>query len=71
LRESLWDVIKVGQVLTGKVKDNKQFGSLIYLDNETIGLIQNPSKSLSIGEEVKVKVTLVDRQNRKIFLSQN
>jgi len=71
LRESLWDVIKVGQVLTGKVKDNKQFGSLIYLDNETIGLIQNPNKSLSIGEEVKVKVTLVDRQNRKIFLTQN
>jgi ribosomal protein S1 len=71
LRESLWDIIKVGQVLSGKVKDNKQFGSLIYLDNETIGLIQNPSKSLSIGEEVKVKVTLVDRQNRKIFLSQN
>lgn len=71
LRESLWDIIKVGQVLNGKVKDNKQFGSLIYLDNETIGLIQNPNKSLSIGEDVKVKVTLVDRQNRKIFLSHN
>jgi small subunit ribosomal protein S1 len=71
LRESLWDVIKVGQILTGKVKDNKQFGSLIYLDNETIGLVQNPNKTLLIGEEIKVKVTLVDRQNRKIFLSHN
>jgi ribosomal protein S1 len=39
LRETLWDTIKNGQVIEGRVKDVKQFGALIILDNETIGLI--------------------------------
>jgi small subunit ribosomal protein S1 len=76
LRESLWDSVKNGQVLTGKVKENKQFGSLVYLDQETIGLIhiselEKSGKTISAGEEIKVKVIAVDRHNRKIFLSVN
>jgi ribosomal protein S1 len=35
LRETLWDT-KNGQVIEGRVKDVKQFGALIILDNETI-----------------------------------
>jgi small subunit ribosomal protein S1 len=74
LRESLWDTIKIGQVLDGKVKDNKQFGSLIILDEETIGLVhtselEKSSRRVTAGESVKVKVISVDRMNRKIFLS--
>jgi len=74
LRESLWDTIKVGQVMTGKVRDTKNFGVLVSLDDETNGLIhtselEKSSRKLSTGQEVKVKIIAVDRMNRKIFLS--
>ena len=74
MRESLWDSIKNGQILTGKVKDNKQFGTLIFLDQETIGLIhiselEKSGRTLSVNEEVEVKVIAIDRTSRKIFLT--
>jgi ribosomal protein S1 len=75
LRESLWDSINIGQQLTGKVRDNKQFGTLIQLDDETIGLIhiseleKSGKKGFPQGEEVKVRVIAIDRSSRKIFLS--
>lgn len=74
LRESLWDSIKVGQILQGKVRDNKQFGTLVQLDDETIGLVhiselERVNVELSTGQPVKVKVIAVDRHNRKIFLT--
>jgi ribosomal protein S1 len=74
LRESLWDSIKVGQVINGKVRDLKPFGALIILDEETNGLVhtselEKSSRKLTAGEDVKVKVIAVDRMNRKIFLS--
>ena len=74
LRESLWDNIKIGQVIDGKVRDNKSFGTLISLDDETMGLIHT-SELEKIGrkfqpeQELKVKVLAVDRANRKIFLT--
>jgi ribosomal protein S1 len=73
-RESLWDVIKVGQIVTGKVRDLKPFGALIKLDEETNGLIHSSelekySQKLSENQEIKVKVIAVDRSNRKIFLT--
>jgi ribosomal protein S1 len=74
LRETLWDTIKVGQTITGKVRDIKPFGALIILDEETNGLIhtselEKTSKKVNTGEQVKVKVIAVDRTSRKIFLS--
>jgi ribosomal protein S1 len=74
LRESLWDNIKVGQTINGRVKDLKPFGALIILDEETNGLVhtselEKTSRRLTAGEEVKVKVIAVDRMSRKIFLS--
>jgi len=74
LRETLWDTIKVGQTIGGKVKDLKSFGALVILDDETNGLIHNSeleksNQKLSAGQDVKVKVIAVDRGNRKIFLS--
>jgi ribosomal protein S1 len=74
LRETLWDTIKVGQGITGKVRDLKPFGALVTLDDETNGLIHTSeldksNQKISSGQEVKVKVIAVDRANRKIFLS--
>jgi ribosomal protein S1 len=74
LRETLWDNIKNGQVIEGKVKDTKQFGTLVHLDDETIGLIHTSEmeklgKRFTPGQDVKVKVLSVDRNSRKIFLT--
>lgn len=74
LRETLWDNIKNGQVLDGKVRDTKQFGTLVNLDDETVGLIHTSEmeklgRKFTPGQELKVKVLSVDRMNRKIFLT--
>ena len=74
LKESLWDTIKVGKILTGKIRDIKPFGALILLDEETTGLIQTTYinkyyKKLNIGDEIKVKVISLIRDDRKIYLN--
>lgn len=74
LRETLWDTIKNGQVIEGTIKDVKQFGTLVNLDEETVGLIHTSEmdklkKSFERGDKVSVKVLSVDRQSRKIFLT--
>ena len=74
LRETLWDNIKNGQVLNGTVKDIKPFGTLVNLDEETVGLIHTSEmerlkKKFSSGQQLKVKVLSVDRSSRKIFLT--
>jgi len=74
LKESLWDTIKIGQVITGKVRENKQFGALIQLDEETMGLLpsselERTGKHLNPEDKIEVKVSRVMRQNRKIFLT--
>jgi len=74
LRETLWDNIKNGQILDGIVKDTKQFGTLVNLDDETVGLIHTSEmeklgKKFTPGQELKVKVLSVDRMSRKIFLT--
>jgi small subunit ribosomal protein S1 len=74
LKESLWDNIKVGKILTGTVRDIKSFGALIELDPETTGLIQTTyitknNKSLNAGDSVKVKVISLIKDERKIYLN--
>lgn len=75
LRETLWDTIKNGQVLNGTVKDVKPFGTLVNLDEETVGLIHSSEMEkigrtkFESGQDLKVKVLSVDRTSRKIFLT--
>lgn len=74
LRETLWDNIKNGQIIEGTVKDSKAFGTLVNLDDETVGLIHTSemdklSKKFTQGQYIKVKVLSVDRMSRKIFLT--
>jgi len=74
LKESLWDKIKVGKILSGKVIDVKNFGALISLDYETMGLIQTTylvknNAKLTKGDQVKVKVISVIKDDRKIYLN--
>jgi ribosomal protein S1 len=74
LRETLWDTVKNGQVIDGVVKDSKQFGTLVILDEETMGLIHSSEmakldKSFTKGQNIRVKVLSTDRVSRKIFLT--
>jgi small subunit ribosomal protein S1 len=74
LRETLWDNIKNGQTLKGVVRDVKQFGTLVNLDDETVGLIHTSEMEklkakFQSNQEIKVKVLSVDRSSRKIFLT--
>lgn len=74
LEESLWDTVRVGDKLEGKVITVKPFGALIALDYETNGLIQTTyinknNKSLKSGEKVDVIVISIIRDDRKIYLT--
>jgi len=74
LRNSLWDSIKVGDVVKGKVISIRQFGALIQLDEETNGLIQNTylqknKVDLTLGQDIDVRVTSIMKDERKINLS--
>jgi len=74
LEESLWDTVRVGDKLNGKVITVKPFGALIALDYETNGLIQTTyinknNKSLKSGEKVDVIVISIIRDDRKIYLT--
>lgn len=74
LRESLWDNIKIGDKLIGKVKALKNFGALIALDEETNGLIhtselEKSGQKIHEGQEIRVKIIAAQRAERKIFLT--
>lgn len=74
VRDSLWDSIRVGQIIPGRVRDMKSFGALVILDEETNGLIHTSeldktSRKLNSGDEVKVRIIAIDRMSRKIFLT--
>lgn len=73
LRETLWDSIEENDVIEGTIKAIKQFGALVSLDDETVGLIHiskmnKNTKSLVVGDKLDVAVIDVDRMGRKIFL---
>lgn len=74
LRESLWDSIQINQIIEGKVKSVKPFGTLVLLDEETIGLVHNSEieknkQKIEENQSIKVKVISIDRSIRKIFLT--
>jgi small subunit ribosomal protein S1 len=74
LRETLWDNIKNGQILDGTIRDVKPFGTLVNLDEETVGLIHTSEmeklkRKFEPGQELKVKVLSAERGSRKIFLT--
>jgi len=74
LRDSLWDNIKVNDILTGKVSTIKDFGLMVDLDYETKGLLHKSVlpktvESYKKGESVTVVVTNVDKNRRQITLA--
>lgn len=71
---SFWDTIEINQEVEAAIKDHKPFGTLVNLDNETLGLIYKNEQSdevlsLEKGDSINVKIIKFDRDKRDIFLS--
>ena len=71
--------LEKGQVVKGKVVKFMNFGAVVSLSENVEGLlhvsqitekrISKPEEALEIGQEVKVKITQLDKVNKKIGLS--
>ncbi|MDR2530854.1 MAG: S1 RNA-binding domain-containing protein, partial [Oscillospiraceae bacterium] len=75
--QRIWDEIEVGKVYKGRVKTLTNFGAFIdiggvdgmaHVSSLSWGRIKKPSSVFSIGDEVEVYVTAVDRERKKISL---
>jgi polyribonucleotide nucleotidyltransferase len=74
LVEAITAEVKVGKIYAGKVVSIKEFGAFIEIAPETDGLchvselsdryVQNVTDFVNIGDEVRVKVILIDDQGR-------
>ncbi|TLS38883.1 S1 domain-containing post-transcriptional regulator GSP13 [Pseudalkalibacillus caeni] len=69
----------VGDIVEGKVTGIKPFGAFVALDENNQGLVhiseishgfvKNIEDTLSVGDEVKVKILSIDEESGKISLS--
>lgn len=74
LVDSMWDSIKVNDVVDGTVKSITMNGVLISIDEETYGMIRKSDclidyKNYMVGAKVSTKIINIDTLNRKIFLT--
>lgn len=77
----LLDIIhfEVGQIACGKVTKLVDFGAFVSLTDNVEGLVHisqisdkritKPNEVLELGQEVKVKILDIDKQNKKVSLS--
>jgi len=77
LREETWKDIAEGQIRTGIVKRLADFGAfvdlggvdgLLHVSELSYGRVKHPSEVVHEGQEIKVKVLKVDRENERISL---
>ena len=71
--------LKVGQELTGTVRNITDFGAfvdvgvkhdgLVHISEMSNKFVKNPSEIVSIGDVIKVKVIEIDQQRQKVKLS--
>ena len=73
------DTYQVGQVISGKIVQIKDYGAFVELEPGLDGLVhiselsdkfvKNPMDEVSVGDIVKVKVIKVDLEKNKVSLS--
>lgn len=83
LEEHPWDVYlkehKVGDIVTGEVKNIKDYGAFvnlysivdgfIHISNISKSFVKNPNDVLKVGDKVEIKIINIDNDERKIELS--
>jgi small subunit ribosomal protein S1 len=77
IRKKILDLLEVGQVIQGVVKNITNYGAfidiggvdgLLHITDMTWGRISHPTEVLRIGDTITVKVLSFDKQNEKISL---
>jgi len=73
------DKLQIGQIVNGTVKEIKHYGAfveleqgdtgLIYIEDLSVGRIKSPKERLKIGQNIKVVVKYIDRDQKRINLS--
>lgn len=75
--ESLYNNLKEGDIIKGIVTRIEDYGAfinigaidgLLHKDNISYGRINHPKEKLRKGDEVEVKILIIDRDNNKISL---
>ena len=78
MEKEAWETLEVGNVETGRVERLTDFGAfinvngidgLLHISEISYGKIPKPSSVLKVGEEVKVKIIGLDKENEKLSLS--
>lgn len=70
---------KVGDIVTGEVKNIKEYGAFInlhptvdgfvHISNLSSDFIKNPNEILKVGQKVEVKIISIEQESKKIELS--
>lgn len=80
-RKKVWngDKLQIGQIVNGIVKEIKGYGAfveleqgdtgLIYIEDLSVARIKSPTERLKIGQNIKVMVKYIDRDQKRINLS--
>ncbi len=78
IKERVIEELQVGGVYTGRVTSLSDFGAfvningadgLVHLSELSWQRVRHPREVLEVGQEVKVKVISIDRENKRIGLS--
>ena len=74
-----FDDVRIGQILTGTVRNITDFGAfvdvgvkhdgLVHISEMSEKYVKNPSEIVSIGDIIKVKVLDIDKEKQKLKLS--
>ena len=77
-RKELWATLEVGEIVEGVVQRLTNFGAFIdlggldglaHISDLSWNRIKHPSKVVSIGEKIRVKVLSLDKERNRISLS--
>jgi small subunit ribosomal protein S1 len=77
MKEELLESLKVGQVVTGKVKTIKPYGAfvdiggvdgLLHISDMSHGHVDKPEEVCKVGDDVEVKVLKIDEDGDRISL---
>ncbi|TVP95201.1 MAG: 30S ribosomal protein S1 [Acholeplasmatales bacterium] len=77
--EDFVEAHKVGEEITGKIVKKMQFGMLVEVEKDVVGMLnrydyswdprQNYAGEVEIGDEVNVKITSIDEKAKRMTLS--
>ena len=71
--------LREGDIVSGTVKNIKPYGAFIEIDGGITGLlhiedisiarIKSPKERLKIGQNIKIMIKSIDRENKRLFLT--